>query len=314
MKVDSLETKPVIYTIKCKINEKIYVGKTKHHLMRLAQHSRDLMLNKHHCPELQNDYNLHGANNFIFEVLQVVDNDDNLELLEIKFISSFDVDRLYNASLTKKQVAMYDITTGNVLATFFNVSEAAKILNISYILITDCCKNRGRHSASGKGFCYESDIHTIPQRILPPNKPKTMREKQTVIQIDPITKLEIKRFSSIHSASKKTGVHDSTISACCKGKRLTAGKFIWCYADKKESISKIVEAKLLLKSKIKRLTFKRKPVIQIDPTTNVEIKKFSSMTEASKEIGITYPTISDCCRGKLKTAGGFIWRYADSTE
>lgn len=39
------------------------------------------------------------------------------------------------------------------------------------------------------------------------------------------------------------------------------------------------------------------------------IKCWDSITQAQKELGITH--ISMCCTGKRKTAGNYIWRYAD---
>lgn len=44
------------------------------------------------------------------------------------------------------------------------------------------------------------------------------------------------------------------------------------------------------------------------------IKKFDSMTKASKEIGIPISNISYCCKNKRNSAGGFIWRYADGKQ
>lgn len=39
------------------------------------------------------------------------------------------------------------------------------------------------------------------------------------------------------------------------------------------------------------------------------IKEFDSQVEASKETGIRQGSISNCCRGFAKTAGGYKWRY-----
>ena len=39
------------------------------------------------------------------------------------------------------------------------------------------------------------------------------------------------------------------------------------------------------------------------------IKTYSSTMEVEKELGIYHNTISKCCKGKYKSAGGFIWRY-----
>jgi group I intron endonuclease len=49
-----------------------------------------------------------------------------------------------------------------------------------------------------------------------------------------------------------------------------------------------------------------KPVIQIKGGREIE---FSSQTEASLITGISIGSISSCCTGRTKSAGGFIWRY-----
>lgn len=43
---------------------------------------------------------------------------------------------------------------------------------------------------------------------------------------------------------------------------------------------------------------------------NVFVKEYRTQREAAKETGISYKSISLCCTGKHKTAGGFIWKYA----
>ena len=41
------------------------------------------------------------------------------------------------------------------------------------------------------------------------------------------------------------------------------------------------------------------------------IKTYPSTMEAERQTGIKHSSISYCCRGKQKTAGGFIWKYAE---
>lgn len=55
---------------------------------------------------------------------------------------------------------------------------------------------------------------------------------------------------------------------------------------------------------------KAKKVDMFDNNLNY-IKTFSTMLEASLETGICKSNISRCCRRGAKTAGGYIWRYAD---
>ena len=38
------------------------------------------------------------------------------------------------------------------------------------------------------------------------------------------------------------------------------------------------------------------------------LRDWNTMSEASKELGIAISSISLCCRGNYKKAGGFIWR------
>lgn len=51
-----------------------------------------------------------------------------------------------------------------------------------------------------------------------------------------------------------------------------------------------------------------KPVVQLDKNGNVVV--FPSIIEAERQTGIHQGNICSCCRGKLKSAGGYIWRYA----
>lgn len=41
------------------------------------------------------------------------------------------------------------------------------------------------------------------------------------------------------------------------------------------------------------------------------IKEWPSSREAQRQLGIGYSNICACCKGKLKSVGGFIWRYKD---
>lgn len=52
-----------------------------------------------------------------------------------------------------------------------------------------------------------------------------------------------------------------------------------------------------------------KPVSQYDLQGNF-IKTLGGQHEAARATGIQRGDIGSCCRGKLKTAGGYIWKYA----
>lgn len=40
------------------------------------------------------------------------------------------------------------------------------------------------------------------------------------------------------------------------------------------------------------------------------VKRWSSATEAARELGVNNRTISACCKGKRKSTGGYVWKYA----
>lgn len=61
---------------------------------------------------------------------------------------------------------------------------------------------------------------------------------------------------------------------------------------------------------VKKNVQNRKIVVQYD-INNILIKKYSSITEASKLINISRRSIQRCCDGIYKNAKGFIWKYED---
>ena len=62
---------------------------------------------------------------------------------------------------------------------------------------------------------------------------------------------------------------------------------------------------------LKGNTNKHTSVNQYDKTTGNLIATYKSLTEASKVTGAAVGNISLACRGKIKTAGGFIWQYSN---
>lgn len=58
----------------------------------------------------------------------------------------------------------------------------------------------------------------------------------------------------------------------------------------------------------KRIADKQsKPIICVE--TGV---RYNSLSEVTKKTGIDFRHLSDCCKGKRKTTGGYHWQYADT--
>lgn len=54
----------------------------------------------------------------------------------------------------------------------------------------------------------------------------------------------------------------------------------------------------------------RRPVVQFDKFGN-QIAEFPSTMQASKSTEVAQPSIVSCCVGRLKSAGGFVWKYKE---
>ena len=59
----------------------------------------------------------------------------------------------------------------------------------------------------------------------------------------------------------------------------------------------------------KRLSeYRSQPIEMLDMEMNF-IASFPSIKRAAEETDINKVGISNCCRGKTKTSGGYVWRY-----
>jgi group I intron endonuclease len=118
---------------------------------------------------------------------------------------------------------------------------------------------------------------------------------KTVYQYDLSGQL-IKEYKSAHDAARENNIQFTNICKVCRGERKTAGGFGWSYV-KAESIEPI---------KTKRLG--DGTVLQFTKEGEF-VAEYSSAKEARRKTGINDTTIGLVCKGKGKTAGGFVWKY-----
>lgn len=103
-------------------------------------------------------------------------------------------------------------------------------------------------------------------------------------------------YSSAKSAAEQVPMaNQGYITQCCKGKRVSSGGFLWAYkGDPTPTYTK----------KYYRAVEQRSTI------TGELLNTFNSLTHAQLATGVKIHNISECCRGKSKTAGGFVWHYA----
>lgn len=110
----------------------------------------------------------------------------------------------------------------------------------------------------------------------------------------------IKIWDCAADVKKALGYENGNIGACCNGKYKQAYGYIWSFTelDNDTLIKKIADAKKCTK-----------PVKQFS-LDGVFIKVWESIKEAGETLEISRSNISSCCRRRIKSAGGYVWRYA----
>lgn len=87
---DLYKNKIGIYKITNLKNKKVYIGQTKECFERRYFHHRwCLTHNQHHSKLLQNDWNIYGSEEFVFEVIETIDDVSLLDPYEQKYIKQY---------------------------------------------------------------------------------------------------------------------------------------------------------------------------------------------------------------------------------
>lgn len=91
------QIKPVIYSITNILNNKKYIGCAVDFNKRRIRHLSELRCQRHHSSYLQNSFNKYGEPNFVFEILEIIDDIDKLIETEQKWID--DIKPEFNMTL-----------------------------------------------------------------------------------------------------------------------------------------------------------------------------------------------------------------------
>lgn len=297
-----------IYKITNVLDGKVYVGSSVDLKDREHNHFYNLNKGTHSNKYLQNAFNRHGRDNFIFEVLEYLERGKD-KLKEIILdrenhyiikLRAYDPQRItgYNicplagnrlgtkhSEETKEKISTtrYKKKVINLTTTkeFDSMEDAAKFYSLEPGNISRACK--GKYSKVG-GY-YWSFIEEEYKKDIVPKQDYTQGYK--VINLT-----TCKEFNSVTEASKYYEIKSiSGILAACKGERKSAGGYNWAYADNSD-----------------KLLYVRKRVINL--TTN---KEFNSLEEAARFYNIKAPSnISRVCRGYKKSTNGFEWAFVDT--
>ena len=156
--------------------------------------------------------------------------------------------------------------------------------------------------------CRESELEHIKNNILYSelNKLSDLRNINWVQCEEYALKNKVKEVCdykkenpeiSTADLAKKFGMNRSTVTKYLK----SGAKLGWCGYNTKEEMRRGSKLGAKLNSKL----------ISQFTLDGEFIKTYPSAGEAERQIGIDRNNINNCCRGKRKTAGGFIWKFAE---
>lgn len=128
---------------------------------------------------------------------------------------------------------------------------------------------------------------------------KAMKGKGTkkVKQIDPESGEVVKIWDSQTEVCEFYNGNPGLISDAIRRNSLTKG-YYWKFEDDNTPL-------------IKKKNPLNKEIEQIDKNTLEVIKVWDSLSEVKRQLNISASNISNVCKGKRKTAGGFIWRMKE---
>ncbi len=228
-----------IYCITCKINQKMYVGKTISGIKkRWNRHCSDARLQRNNS-FLGKAIRKHGESTFHISILEQCKTHDQLLQQEKYWIQHLDT---YNLG--------YNLTEGGVGPFGHKQSKATKKKKSEKLRGRQFSKSHKQNISRAKigkpngkkGFKHtEETKEKIKQKrltnpcsliMLKALRRNAKKRMKSVAQINSSGEV-INTFSSICAAAETLQIHATSISKCCKGKMKQTGNFCWKYVEDK---------------------------------------------------------------------------------
>lgn len=192
-----------------------------------------------------------------------------------------------------RTVYQFDLD-GNFITQYKSLLEAEKSVNPNYNSASGSdigASIKNNKTSRGYVWSYDKEFRFNPEEY---------RNWCAVDQYSMDGEL-LNTYNSLTEAAYsigKTVENVSCISSVCMGKTFTAYGYVWRY--KGESFDKFP---------IKRIYTNNRPVDQYT-RNGVFIASYNSAKIASVELGLqSCSNITNCCKGKIKTAFDYVWRY-----
>ena len=225
----------IIYKCTCKINGKMYIGKTYNFEKRKREHICDMGNGLPFHKALSK----YGLENFEWEIIDHAKTDEEIKSKEVYWIKKL------NTCIHSKKANGYNITVGGEGGVSWNSKPIVMFdLNGNYIdeFVSGTCAavlmdmdRKSIQRAADLKFSRSGDYQWRykdewdGKNIGKYKKPEVTSNKK-VVQLDLDGKY-IATYNSLEEASKITATRRTSISGCVTGATKTANKFVWVYED-----------------------------------------------------------------------------------
>jgi group I intron endonuclease len=262
----------IIYKATCLVNGKVYIGQTVQKIsIRKNAHYSDAKRQKYNMP-FHRAIRKYGEENFIWEVIDHAENQDELNDKERYHIA------LHNSNNRSKG---YNATIGG-------------------------------DGFGGKGednFWYGKERTEENKRQVSETLKKTRKEKgnprsREVIQLTLNGEFvaEHKNAKIIEEQLNPEG-NQKAVNACCRGKQKSAYGFLWTY---KETYTEDVVKTLVSNYRNGKGTPKAVVQLTLD---GQYVAEFKTIKEAIDVVGGSDSNLTACCKGRQNSHKGFKWVY-----
>lgn len=136
-----------------------------------------------------------------------------------------------------------------------------------------------------------------------------------VVEID-LNNNILNEWRSIEDCAEQTGLNNKKIAAVCRGERHTTSDRIFRWLDQNNNIiePEYKGDKYKGAKETTQIQSTSRQVAKIDIETKKIIQIYPTIALAARENNCNASIISQVCRGKRKTHGGFIWEYFEAEE
>lgn len=282
-----------IYCIRNKINGRVYYGSCLRFKSRYRSHANALMSNKHGNRFLQADYNKCQSENFIFEVVEIVNGDKATRLArEQEYIDKYFDNGIQCYNLRKKA---------------YDTREGKKNTNVSDPLTDGRCQpHTAEHKSKQSNSLKEIWSQTEYRELSKQNALKQWSTHSANITVtNKNTGEKVLITGSVRQFCLDKGLSYKAFNQLVKGKIKSSGGWFLGESEPEYVSQKGQVRKPLSKEHKEKIAGNKYVGTKLVNDKNMEIILSFNVKQQCNELGLSYSTLLKVLNGKCKSVCGY---------